>query len=395
MSIAVSPASMHLFRQHRREESYRALLVRLFVLLETTQAGGPRAERFAAACAAFRGELFELLEREGSLLLAEREGHLFFNGVRARIDLAGFTALKFLVRTLLARELSGFLLMQGLTDAELQQFFELFLSPAPHAGQTFCDELEQRGVRCIQPVLRVEGEFAEILGHVLESGSESPRRPTSYFKSIFLLRHLLSGLEGSRLVDFAEAKDLLLELVEFVLDEDGVLTALDHLKGSDPALYRHGVESAVLAQQIGRELGLEGELLLRLGVCALLHDFGHARPGDGAGERLSFQLVMGEHCFSELVLESAIVAHAHENLDELEGELDPQTELLARIVHATERFARLVTRGRVYGLDPVRVVRRLEQHGLAPHFVRALREIARRLSPPAGTSEGAPRAPTP
>ena len=388
-------SSSHLFRQHRREESYRALLVRLFVLLESTQSGGLSGEPFQVARREFMGHAESILDQEGSLLIAEREGHLFFNGVRAQVDLAGFTALKFLVRTMRARGLSGFLLMQGLGPPELVSFFEVLLAPPASDGEEICQLLDERGVQNVQPVLHVEEEFVEILG-TLSGPRTGSGKPASYFKSIFLLRHLLSGLEDSEIVDVREAKELLLGLVEYMLDEDGVLAALDRLKGCDSGLFRHGVESAVLARELGRQLGLAPHLLDRLGVCALLHDFGHARLHEGTGERLSFQHLMGGENFSELVLECAIVAHAYEELDELEGDLDPQTELFARIVEAVERFIRLVERGRRYGVGPERVAHRMSESGLAPELARALRNVAAGLSRlPARTNGAARRAQAP
>ncbi len=320
-----------------------------------------------------------ILEQEGSLLIAEREGHLFFNGVRAQVDLAGFTALKFLVRTMRARGLSGFLLIQGLTPPELLSFFEVLLAPPANAGQEICRLLDDRGVQNVQAVLEVEEEFAEILGNVRDHPVLGTR-PLSYFKRIFLLRHLLSGLDGSQIVDVREAKDMLVGLVDYMLDEDGVLLALDQLKSCDSGVFRHGVESAVLARELGGHLGLSPYLLDRLGVCALLHEFGHARWHEAIGERLSFQQLMaGEKC-SELVLECAIVAHAYEELDAVQASLDPQSELFARIVAAVERFIRLLERGRSYGLGPERVAARMSESGLTPELAIGLRKVAAGLA---------------
>jgi hypothetical protein len=369
-------SNTQLFRQHRREEGYRSLLVRLFVLLEAHQSSGLDADAYRDACREFLGELEQILDQEGSLLIAEREGHLYFNGVRAHIDLAGFTALKFLVRTLLGRGLSGFLLMQGVSDDELYHFFEVLLAQVTVYGEELCTMLEERGVQSVQPVLTVDGELADVLGARVEMSG----RPTSYFKSIFLLRHLLSGLEGSLLVDFAEAKELLHGIVEFVLEEDGILLALDKLKRCDMAVFRHSVESAVLALELGRDLELENPALLRLGVCALLHDFAHRGVDHPSRSSLSFQEIMAGSGFSELVLECAIVAHAHDSLGELDTQLNSETLLFARIVHCAESFARIVTRGRRYGLRPERILNRLQVDPKDRPLRRALSELARRLS---------------
>jgi HD-GYP domain-containing protein (c-di-GMP phosphodiesterase class II) len=140
-------------------------------------------------------------------------------------------------------------------------------------------------------------------------------------------------LEDVRLghgVDTAEARRLVTDLAQRVVDSADALVWLTHLKSRDEYTATHCVNVCVLALTVGRFLGLKPNALFPLGLGALLHDLGKLRvpqeilnkPGRLTEEE--FQLMKAHPELGHLMLRDSeklppesldIVLHHHERLD--------------------------------------------------------------------------------
>jgi len=77
-------------------------------------------------------------------------------------------------------------------------------------------------------------------------------------------------------VDAATAGALVEEISSSVMRNPGALVSLARLKSADDYTYMHSVAVCALMISLGRQLGIEGEMLREVGMAGLLHDMGKA-----------------------------------------------------------------------------------------------------------------------
>lgn len=93
----------------------------------------------------------------------------------------------------------------------------------------------------------------------------------------------LQGYAGVR-----KAKRVVQNMVDVVVEDEGILLGLGTIKNYDDYTYNHSVNVAVLSLCLGNRIGLSRISLEHLGICGLFHDLGKvevpreiiAKPGD-------------------------------------------------------------------------------------------------------------------
>ena len=91
------------------------------------------------------------------------------------------------------------------------------------------------------------------------------------------LNHLFDGTRATGLVSYAEASQLVDEMISFIFERQAACYAVMGLREQDPTLHEHGLTVCTLSVIIGQALSYPREALQYLGVAALLHDVGLAR----------------------------------------------------------------------------------------------------------------------
>ena len=114
-------------------------------------------------------------------------------------------------------------------------------------------ELSRRGVIRIQ-VLPRNTEDEDLLSEWVEDPTRRSRE--TYFKSIFVAKHLLEGIEERGLVDVRTAKRVVQSIVDLLLEDEATMRSLTALREFDASLFRHCVNVTILAVLIGRRIGL-------------------------------------------------------------------------------------------------------------------------------------------
>ena len=346
-SDAVSPSAV--FQIQKREETYKHILLRLFFLLKVRQEDDSSEDLLEASLIGFHELLCQCLDKEGSLVMSEQDGFLFLNGVRARVDLDGFSALKYLVQALLARGLTGVLFESGLQTGEILDFLDVFVLTENGEHQAFTRLLADRGVKHIHAIVDERYDLAREFG--LDRRMLLKRPPTpgkTYFKRILVVKHLLNAVSSSCPVTREETHQLLQELALGVLGNESYLLALDELEDWNPELYSHSVSVAVISLALAVRMGLSEELLQDLGIAALFHDIGlvgtelSTAEDRRRGERRSATLRRLFFCAepSDNLLRSALA------VDEL---YDVSTSLLARILDVANAYDSLVKKNMASG----------------------------------------------
>ena len=91
------------------------------------------------------------------------------------------------------------------------------------------------------------------------------------------LNHIFDGTRATGLVSYAEASQLVDEMIGFIFERQAACYAVMGLREQDPTLHEHGLTVCTLSVIIGQALSYPREVLQHVGVAALLHDVGLVR----------------------------------------------------------------------------------------------------------------------
>ena len=247
----------------------RRLVGHLFVLMKAAQLYEPANTIAVEASDTFRETLGELLEDSPEVVVRLRSDCLFLNETRLRLDLAGFSAHRFLVELLRRQGVSVLRFLRMPEASELRAFLEVFLGTSGGA-EDIQAALGVRGLDVVE-VEPLRDEDDELPGH--ERKGEAA--VDTYFKSIFVIRQIMDDRDPRRRSPaLRRAKKVVHAIVDLLFEEDASLLALTAIRSFDNRTFNHSANVCILSVAAGRELGLDKRELGRLGLAALLHDIG-------------------------------------------------------------------------------------------------------------------------
>lgn len=351
-------ATSNVLRVHKREELCREVLDRFLALIKTAQSGTAQNPDYQPALDDFFVPMSVCLGAEGSLSIIERSDQLYLNAVRARVATDGFAAQRFLVQTLTTSGFGGLLFEHGVEPHDVTVFLDVLCRPGKPTPGTSGDAsalatlINEQGVRRIHLVPRADNAIFggdEAVDERLHRGAAFFSGET-YFKRLFVMKHLLSGVRRQHCVDLREAKQNIQVLVEHLLQDEDAAAALDLIREWELSLFRHSVNVAALAMALARRMGISRPLLGDIGVAALLHDVGkidRVMTDDPAEPHTaSFRRLVSKGGSSRMMQRAALATYEHHRrlaVDNPSG--DGQVEIASlptRIVRVANRFQELV-----------------------------------------------------
>jgi HD-GYP domain-containing protein (c-di-GMP phosphodiesterase class II) len=353
----------------------RRLVSHFFVLLKAAQLYEPRNTIVVEAMETFRSTLSDLLDDTPEAVLRLRAECLFLNEARLRLDLAGFVAHRFLVETLRRRGVGAVRFYRLPEPEELRRFLAVFLK-----GGTDVEDLRaalaahELDMFDLDPM---KDDDDELPGQVSD---QSEAAVDTYFKSIFVIRQIMTERDSRRSPALRRAKKVVHAIVDLLFEEEASLLALTAIRSFDDRTFNHSANVCILSVAAGRELGLDKRDLGRLGLAALLHDIGkieiprdllrkgselsteertilERHPMEGVKALLRFQGL------SDLSVRCAVVAFEHHILRDGRGyptkirQRDPG--LLSRIVTIADFYETLTAPGALTeeGIPPEEALR--------------------------------------
>lgn len=329
-------------RIRRREEVYRDLLMRFFVLLKTTQSRDCGGDAWHNSLGDFYAQLLPILERETTLFLSERDGYLYANAIRVRIDADGFASQRFLVRELVQSQLSGVIFERGASQEDVTRFVQSFLHRDVVQGESIEQVLRARGCKRIHVLPRSESALADAraAGEAEQSELAAPSsrfgvNGRTYFKSILIFRHLLGCLGSDCIVPRDEVQDLLQVLVKRLLGcEDGRI-ALDLVRAVESERIGQALRVAVPAMALARRYGMSEFLASEFGIATLLAGVLRRRGDDGVDplERQQVLHLVAGGGASGLLLLSALCGWEEHDEAAASGDADPS--VASRVLRIT------------------------------------------------------------
>jgi len=114
------------------------------------------------------------------------------------------------------------------------------------------------------------------------------------------MKHVFEELKKTRRLDVHAVQKAIDPLIDSVLRNSEAMAALMRMKSKDDYLYNHSLANAVWAAVLGRHLGLEQQMLVRLALGAALLDVGMPSVSD--------ELTRGPEALSD---SARVQIHAH------------------------------------------------------------------------------------
>ena len=181
-------------------------------------------------------------------------------------------------------------------------------------------------------------------------------------------------------VDAGNARKLVEEISDSVTRNPGALISLARLKTADDYTYMHSVAVCALMIALGRQLGLDEELIRKLGIAGLMHDLGKAmmqtevlnKPGKLTDDEFrimkshpaeGYKLLQEKSGVDEIALD--VVLHHHEKTDGSgypKGLRDSEISLYAKMGAVCDVYD-AITSNRPYkaGWDPAESLRKMAE----------------------------------
>ncbi len=176
------------------------------------------------------------------------------------------TRFKAVYSTLTERKVEAIHFLSGISLTEIEHL-ALLLSPrGPHAGESVPEAAKHYAMPHVSFVERVDDET-----------DPRARARATYDASLGIVVDLMSELRLGRIPSSTRAVQVIDDMRDIILTDESALLGLTLLKSYDNYTYNHSVNVAIFCLAFGKQLGLDADVLRRVGLGGLLHDVGKAR----------------------------------------------------------------------------------------------------------------------
>ncbi len=263
-----------------------ALLVRLSALLRTGRTYDVANQAFQKQLQDCMAVLQRVLDEEDEVTLVAVADYFYLNGVRIKAQASLLTVYHGLMQEFEKRSLGGLRVLQGVTPAEFERFFQLFLAADdPAIAERLIEAVKEASIEHVVPVAALELEEDEIT-QSLDQNEQSPaaergRARRMFWRAVLGTKKIVVRTMQTGRPDLRHAKRLVQPIVDGIMRHEYSIVGLTALKDHDEYTYAHCVNVSILSVSMGQALGLSRQTLADLGVAGLMHDLGKiAVPGD-------------------------------------------------------------------------------------------------------------------
>jgi HD-GYP domain-containing protein (c-di-GMP phosphodiesterase class II) len=263
-----------------------ALLVRLSALLRTGRTYNTTNQAFQKQLLDCIAVFQRVLDQEDEVTLVAVADYFYLNGVRIKAQASLLAIYHGLMLEFEKRSIGGLRVIQGVTPAEFERFFQLFLAADdPVIAERMIEAVSEASIEHIVPVAALSLEDDEVT-RSLDQQDTSPAAERGRAKKVFwravlgTKKIVLRTMQNGR-PDLRHAKRLVQPIVDGIMRHEYSIVGLTALKDHDEYTYAHCVNVSILSVSMGQALGLPRQTLADLGVAGLMHDLGKiAVPGD-------------------------------------------------------------------------------------------------------------------
>jgi HD-GYP domain-containing protein (c-di-GMP phosphodiesterase class II) len=254
------------------------LIQRLVALMRTARTYDVSNMAFQRQMQEFMLLLKRVFDEEEEVALVAVADYFYLNGIRVKASTALMGPYHSLLSDFSRRQTGGLRFLHGVTEAEVERFFQIFLaSDDPALAPKLPDMVDEASVHNIVPLpaAQVDAEdLARELEELPKPLQERARARQVYWRAMVGTRKVVLKARASGRPDLRHAKRVVQPIVDSVMKSEFSLVGLTALKDHDEYTYAHCVNVSVLSVGMGQALGLPRQALADLGVAGLLHDLG-------------------------------------------------------------------------------------------------------------------------
>ena len=260
------------------------LLVRMTAMIRTARTHDVTNQAFQRQLYDCLSIMQRLLQDEHELALAAVSDYFYLNGVRIKASAALLPLYHSLLGEFERRRLGGIRIFEGVSAAELERFFQLFMAADdPALAEMLFEAIEAASIQHIAPIPKsaLEDDPRTKDLDQLDPSSERGKAKRVYWRAVLGTRKVLTRAAQTGRPDLRFAKRLIQPMVDAIMNHEFSIVGLTALKDHDEYTYAHCVNVSILSVSMGHILGLPRQSLADLGVASLLHDLGKlAVPGE-------------------------------------------------------------------------------------------------------------------
>jgi HD-GYP domain-containing protein (c-di-GMP phosphodiesterase class II) len=254
------------------------LVQRVVALMRTARTYDVSNMAFQRQQQEFLTVLRRLLEEEAEVTLVAVADYFYLNGVRVKATTALMGPYHSLLADFERRQTGGLRFHHGVSESEVERFFQLFLAADdPALAPKLPEAVDEASVHNIVPLpaSQLDAEdLARDLDDLPKPQRERARARQVYWRAMVGTRRVVLRARTSGRPDLRHAKRVVQPIVDSVMKSEFSLVGLTALKDHDEYTYAHCVNVSVLSVSMGQALGLPRQALADLGVAGLLHDLG-------------------------------------------------------------------------------------------------------------------------
>ena len=257
------------------------LLQRVVALMRTARTYDVSNMAFQRQLQEFMGVLRRLLEEEEEVALVAVADYFYLNGVRVKTSTALMGPYQSLLGDFQRRQTGGLRFLQGVSEAEVERFFQIFLAAEdPALAPNLAETVNEASVHNIVPLPASQldaQDLARDLEELPKPQAERARARQVFWRAMVGTKKVLLRARQTGRPDLRHAKRVVQPIVDTVMKSEYTLVGLTALKDHDEYTYAHCVNVSVLSVGMGQSLGLPRQALADLGVAGLMHDLGKMR----------------------------------------------------------------------------------------------------------------------
>jgi HD-GYP domain-containing protein (c-di-GMP phosphodiesterase class II) len=280
-------------------------VLRLSALIRIARIYDVSNQAFKKQLQNFSEVILEAMEKQSELALVAVADYLYVNGVRIRADASLLSVYHALLGELSSRAIGGIRFHQGVEVAELEKFFQLFVSAEdPQNPERLFQAVADARLEHVE-LLKTRDVDADEIAHRLEEqmhrtggrggrrsegepgegggglSAERGRAKRTFSQAVTGTRRVVQQAIKTGKPDLRFAKRLIQPVVDNIMKNEYSIVGLTALKSHDEYTYAHCVNVSTLSVGMGHVMGMPRQTLADLGVAALVHDIGKIRvPGD-------------------------------------------------------------------------------------------------------------------
>ncbi len=252
------------------------LVIQFTTLIRTARTHDVANQAFQRILQEFMGLLLKALEEETDVTLSAVSEYFYLNGVRVRATSNNLAVYHALLSEFERRSIGGLKFVQGVTSAEFERFFQLFMAAEDPALASRFDEAAQEAsifhIVPLGPQAIVDEETVVLDAH--DPGSERGRAKRVFWRTVLGTKKIVLRARQTGRPDLRHAKRLVQPVVDGIMKNENTVVGLTALKDHDEYTYAHCVNVSILSIGMGNMLNMPRQTLADLGVAGLLHDIG-------------------------------------------------------------------------------------------------------------------------